>query len=187
MNYVVGGWNLSGILTSESGSPFSILSGRGTFNRAGRSTLNTVNTSLNRDQLEAITGLFWTGNGPYFVSPSAINTDGRGAATDGAAPFNGQVFFNPDAGTLGTLQRRQFSGPWNTGYDMAATKSFRFREHHTVQLRAEGFNLFNHPTFYVGSESSSATRFAVNQTTFGRITSTFYNPRRMQFSLRYSF
>ena len=105
---------------------------------------------------------------------SAINTDGRGAATDGAAPFSGQVFFNPGPGTLGTLQRRQFSGPWNTAYDMAATKSFRFGERHTVQLRAEGFNLFNHPTFYVGNESTSTTRFNVNNTTFGRITSTFF-------------
>jgi hypothetical protein len=187
LNYIVGGWNLSGILTSESGTPYSILSARGTYNRAGRSPLNTVNTTLNGDQLDAVTGLFWTGNGPYFISPTVINTDGRGAATDGAAPFNGQVFFNPGPGTIGTLQRRQFSGPWNTGYDMAATKSFRFKERHTVQLRAEGFNLFNHPTFYVGNESSTATRFIVNNTTFGRIGSTFFSPRRMQFSLRYAF
>jgi hypothetical protein len=187
LNYVTGGWNLSGFMTSESGTPFSILSSRGTYNRAGRSTLNTVNTTLNRDQLDAITGLFMTGTGPYFVAPGVLNTDGRGTATDGAAPYSGQVFFNPAPGTIGSLQRRQFSGPWNTGFDAAATKTIKITERHNVQLRAEGFNIFNHPTFYVGNESSSTTRFNVNNTTFGRITSTFYNPRRMQFSLRYSF
>ena len=187
LNYLAGGWNLSGFFTSESGTPFSILSGRGTYNRGGRSALNTVNTPLNGDQLSAVMGLFWTGTGPLFVAPSAINTDGRGTTSDGAAPFNGQVFFNPGAGSIGTLQRRQFSGPWNTGFDAAATKSIRITERHVVQLRAEGFNILNHPTFYVGNESSSTTRFNINNTTFGRITSTFYNPRRMQFSLRYSF
>src|SRR5262249_2938123 len=106
LDTVVGGWNLSGILTSESGTPFSILSARGTYNRAGRSALNSVNTSLTGDQLDAVVGLFMTGTGPMFISPSAVNTDGRGAATDGAAPFNGQVFFNPAPGTIGTLQRR---------------------------------------------------------------------------------
>jgi hypothetical protein len=97
------------------------------------------------------------------------------------------VFYNPDPGTIGTLQRRQFSGPWNTAYDMAATKSIHLTERHSVQLRAEGFNLFNHPTFYAGNESTSLTRFTVNNTTFGRIASTFFSPRRMQFSLKYLF
>jgi hypothetical protein len=186
-NQVIGGWNVSGIFTSESGTVFSILSGRGTFNRAGRSGLNTVNTSLNRDQLNAVTGFFMTGNGPYFVSPSVINSDGRGAATDGSAPFQGQVFFNPDPGAIGTLNRRSFSGPWNTAFDMAASKSFRLFEHHIVQLRAEAFNVFNHPTFYAGNETTSVTRFTVNNTTFGKSVQTFYLPRVTQLSLRYSF
>ena len=128
-----------------------------------------------------------TGTGPYFVSPSVINSDGRGAATDGSPAFNGQVFFNPAPGAIGTLQRRQFSGPWNTAFDMAATKTIRITDRHSVQLRAEGFNLFNHPTFYAGNESTSLTRFTVNNTTFGRSTATFYSPRRMQFSLKYQF
>jgi hypothetical protein len=187
LDYAVGGWNLGGVFTSESGTPFSILSGRGTFNRAGRSALNGANTSLNRDQLDAITGFFMTGTGPMFISPSVINTDGRGAATDGAPAFTNQAFFNPAPGTIGALQRRQFSGPWNTGYDMSATKTLHITERHFVQLRAEGFNLFNHPTFYVGNETTSPTRFGINNTTFGRITSTFFAPRRMQLSLKYVF
>lgn len=115
------------------GAGFSILSGRDTFNRGGRSALNTVNTTLTKDQLDQITGFFMTGNGPYFISPSVIGLDGRGVAPDGAIPFTAQqalmpvitgvarqVFFNPDPGTLGSLQRRWFSGPWNFSWDMAA-------------------------------------------------------------------
>jgi TonB dependent receptor len=140
LNHVIGGWNLSGIWNYESGTVFSILSGRGTFNRGGRSAINTVNTTLTKDELDQVTGFFMTGDGPYFISPSVIGPDGRGVAADGAAPFTaqqalmpgitqvgGQVFFNRDPGALGSLQRRWFSGPWNFSWDMAASKTSKSR------------------------------------------------------------
>src|ERR1019366_3959278 len=46
MNRVLSGWKTAGIFTAQSGTPFSILSVRGTLNRAARSTYNTVNTML---------------------------------------------------------------------------------------------------------------------------------------------
>ena len=212
LNQIIGGWTYSGIWQYTSGTPFSIFSGRGTFNRSARSVVNTVNTSLNKDQLDQVTGFFMTGNGPYFISPSVIGPDGRGVAADGAAPFTaqqalipgtggpgGQVFFNPDPGTIGTLQRRYFSGPWDFGWDMSLSKMVRIKERHSIQLRMETFNTFNHPAFYVGNESanggggsgSSPTRFTVNNTTFGRITSVLgagtNGPRRVQFGLYYRF
>lgn len=186
-NYIIGGWNISGIWQYESGTVFSIFSQRGTLNRSTRSAANTVNTSLTRDQLDKVVGFFMTGNGPYFINSSAIGPDQRGVAADGAAPFPGQVFFNPDPGTIGSLQRRSFDGPWNFTWDMAASKTVRILERHSIQIRAEAFNVFNHPTFYVGNETSNATRFSVNNTTFGKITSTFANPRRLQFGLYYRF
>jgi len=66
---IVGGWTYSGFLRIESGPPVSILSARGTLNRGSRSGQNTVDTNLSLDQLKAITGLYMTGNGPYFVKP----------------------------------------------------------------------------------------------------------------------
>ena len=186
-NHIIGGWTISGIWQYESGTVFSVLSGRGTFNRAGRSAINTVNTSLNKGQLDQIAGLFVTGDGPYFISPSVIGPDGRGVAADGAAPFAGQVFFNPDPGQVGTLQRRFFSGPWNFSWDMAASKTVKFTERHSLQLRAEAFNVFNHPSFYAGSESTSPTRFTVNNTTFGRLTTLFNPTRRLQLGAYYRF
>ena len=79
------------------------------------------------------------------------------------------------------------TSPWQWQWDMSIKKSFAIRERHRVDIGADLINWMNHPTFYVGNESTSSTRFNVNNTTFGRITSTFFNPRRMQFSLRYSF
>src|SRR4029453_7091056 len=107
------GWGFSGFLTLQSGPPVSVLSARGTLNRGGRSLQNTVNTTLNGAQLDNVFGFFMTGSGPLTVNPPAINpADGRGVAPDGSPAFSGQVFFNPAAGTVGTMQRRFFSGPW---------------------------------------------------------------------------
>jgi hypothetical protein len=113
-------------------------------------------------------------------------------AADGAAPFQGRVFFNADQGTVGSLQRRFFSGPWNFSWDMGASKTVKILERHSIQLRAEAFNVFNHPSFYVGNEGSNATRFTVNNATFGRITQLFGGisgaaTRELQFGLYYRF
>jgi hypothetical protein len=181
---VAGGWITSGIFYVESGTPYSVLSSRGTLNRGARSTLNTA---IALGDVSNVTGFFMTGNGPYFINPANINTDGRGVASDGSAPFNGQVFYNPGAGTLGSLQRRRFNGPWNQNWDVSLRKTFRLTESQTIQFSAEAFNMMNRPSFWVGNETSSTTRFNINQSTFGRITGTFNSPRVMQFSLYYRF
>ena len=86
---VLGNWAVSGIWSYQAGAPFSILSTYGTLNRAGRSTAtNTASVNgTTYEQLAPLTqGLFMTGNGPYFISPSLIS-DGRGAAQAGTSPF----------------------------------------------------------------------------------------------------
>jgi hypothetical protein len=186
---VFGGWVVSGIWNYTSGTPFSIFSERGTVNRAARSNFRNTATSLAAGpQLKSSVGpLVMTGNGPLFVAPGAIGTDGRGTSSDGSAPFNGQFFYNPQPGTLGALQRRMFSGPWNFDADMALLKRFYFRERQHIELRAEAFNVFNTPSFWVGNESDGTARFNINQPTFGRITGTFTSRRLMQFGLYYRF
>jgi hypothetical protein len=191
---VFGNWAVSGIWSYQAGSPFSILSTYGTLNRQARS--NATNTaSVNGttlSQLAPLTeGLFMTGTGPYFISPSIIGSDGRGAAQAGSAPFAGQVFFNPTAGNLGNLQRRLFTGPWQWSWDMAVKKSIKIKERHSVDLGADLINWVNHPTFYVppatGGDYGSVTNFNINNSTFGQITSMNYNPRIVQLSLYYRF
>jgi hypothetical protein len=127
-----------------------------------------------------------TGNGPYFISPSVLGPDGRAVASDGST-FTGQLFFNPAAGTVGNLQRRYFSGPWFWNFDASMLKKFQIHERHNFELRMDTFNLMNHPSFYAGNETSSLTRFTVNNNTFGKITSTLNSARVIQFGLYYRF
>jgi hypothetical protein len=192
INEVLGGWALSGIWSYNSGSPYSILSGLGTLNRAVRSSAtNTVNIgSASGSGLNALTnGVFMTGNGPYFLSPSVIDSAGRGAEYGGT--FTGEMFFNPGAGTLGTLQRRMFTGPWLLSFNGSVIKHFRIYESQTLDLHFDMFNLMNHPAFSIspsdGGDYGSTTNFNVNNTTFGKITSTAYGPRVVQIGAYYRF
>jgi len=181
LNRVIGGWRVGSTMVWQSGAPFSILSGRGTLNRYSRSYYNTASTSLNGSQLSQVVKFQMTGNGPMIVSQSAINpADGSGVNADGDPAFSGQVFFNPDPGSVGTLQRRLFSGPWTFDLDASLMKDVKIHESQMIQLRMEAFNVLNHATFWSGDQN-------VNTTNFGVISSTFYAPRRMQFALYYRF
>jgi hypothetical protein len=183
VNKVIEGWSLGGIMSWRSGAPFSILSGYGTLNRSdgSRSQYNTADTALNWSQLNNVVQFQMTGNGPYMIAQSAINpNDGTGSNDIGQTPYSGQVFSNPGPGTIGTLQRRMFSGPWSFDLDMSVQRKFKITERQSVELRMEGVNILNHPTFWVGDQS-------INSTTFGVIGSMLNSPRVMQFAARYQF
>ena len=181
LDRVIGGWIFGSTMTWQSGAPFSILSGRGTLNRESRSYYNGADTLLGGAQLASVVKFQMTGNGPMTIGQSAVNSaDGTGVNTDGAPAFPGQVFFNPGAGTLGGLQRRMFSGPWTFDIDMRLKKTVNITETKKVELLMDAFNALNHPTFWSGDQN-------INSTTFGVVSSMFYNPRIVQFGLHYTF
>jgi hypothetical protein len=181
-HYVLNGWLMSGIFDRQSGEPFSICSGIGTFNRNNNlatNSCNTVDTTLNLSQLQSALSYQMTGNGPYMVTPSALNRSGQ-AAVAGGTPFSGQLFVTPPAGTIGTLQKRILSGPWDTTFDFGLSKTTKIKERHEIQLRMDATNFFNHPSFVIGDQTVTAS-------TFGKITTTFAARRQMQFTLLYRF
>jgi hypothetical protein len=181
VSQIVGGWTLGSVMVWQSGAPFSITSGRGTYNRESRSYYNDANTTLNGSQLGQVVKFQMTGNGPMMIAQSAINpSDGTGVNTDGEAPFTGQVFFNPSSGTIGTLQRRMFDGPWTFDLDAKLKKSIQLKEGKLLEFNMIAVNCLNHATFYSGDQN-------INSTTFGVVGSMFYTPRVTEFGLRLSF
>jgi len=166
-----GGWSFSGVLTWQSGAPFSIVSGRGTLNTSSYSALNTVDTLLDKEQLDALLDVRATGAGPSFLDPSAIDADGQGSP---------DLFANPQPGHVGSLQRRQFSGPWTFNLDFAVLKTIQFSERNSVEFRAEASNLFNNSSWVVGDQN-------INQQQFGRIRQVAYDSRRIQLGIYYRF
>jgi hypothetical protein len=181
LDRVIGDWVFGSTLVWQSGAPFSILSERGTLNRAALSYYNTADTSLTKGQLDSVVRFQMTGNGPMTIANSAINAaDGTGVNADGAPAFNGQIFFNPGAGTLGVLQKRLFDGPWTFTTDMRLKKAIPITETKKVEVAMDAINALNHPTFWSGDQN-------INSATFGVIGSMFYQPRVVQFGVHYTF
>jgi len=181
VNHIIDGWGLGGFGVIQTGSPVSVLSARGTLNRGARSANNSVDTNATLDQLHAATGLFMTGNGPYWIDPSHIGPDTRAVAADGSPAFAGQLFFNPQPGTQGSLQKRSLDGPGFWNYNLSIIKKVTLTERLNVELHGDMFNLFNHANFYLSDQN-------INNTAFGKITSQNYSndgvgPRVMQFGL----
>jgi hypothetical protein len=180
MNSIIGGWTLSTFITVNSGTPFSIISGRGTLNRGARSGLNTATSVLTGAQLNSLMRVRIEGDGPYFFAPSMIAPDTRGTNLEGRAATAGQAFYNPQAGTIGALGRRVFSGPIFKNADIAIQKRTNLKESQYIDFRAEMFNFSNTVSFDVGD-------YNINSTNFGRITGTQSGRRVVQFSLYYRF
>lgn len=182
INRIIGDWTFSGFITWQSGSPYSVVSRRGSLNRGGsRAYYNTVDV-LSGASLDGALGFFMTGDGPYFVNPSAIAPTGRGVSSDGAEPFSGQVFANPQPGTYGSLQRRSFDGPNFFSWDAQLAKSIPVTERIRIDLQAAFFNLTNRPNFTVGQDGDPNTgNYNVNSSNFGRIIATTGIPRLIQF------
>lgn len=182
-NKLIQGWTTSGVLYWVSGNPYSVSSTLGTWLREDFSGENMANTSLNRPDLNGMLQLRITGNGPYLVPASAISSDGRGVAPSTATlEFQGQLFTNPGAGTIGALQRRQFTGPSVFNMDAALYKDTKVTERLLVQLRMEALNVFNTSTFAVFSNN-----LVINSQQFGQVTNTATSPRRLQLGLRVQF
>ena len=177
---VLSGWMTSANIGWISGNPLSIYSGRGTFLAESDSGINEENTNSTYSQLAGMLQFRMTGNGPYYLPASAIGSDGRGVAPDGQPAFNGQIFFNPPAGTVGTLQRRMFTGPSVFYMDAALSKTTNITERVKAELRLEALNVFNHPTFAIFAQN-------INSTQFGQVTSTGTAPRQLQLGLKVIF
>lgn len=185
---IIGGWQISPIVTVSSGAPISIFDPRGTYNRAGRSGRQTAVTSLTKDQIKDLFGVYKleAGNpqglpaGIYYINPSVINTTGRATEGYGTTPFAGQVFFNNAPGQTSGLERAFINGPWFTNIDATLAKNFKIKESVRFQLRLEAFNALNHTNFFFGQGQN------INSTTFGRITSAFA-PRIIQIGGRLDF
>jgi Carboxypeptidase regulatory-like domain/TonB dependent receptor len=186
---IVGGWQIASIFAWQSGSPLSITSGRGTFNRVARSncpdpiSCNTAFSSLSVDEIKALLGIHKVENRIYWIDPKVIDAvTGRAVGADNLANsgFAGQVFFNPVAGEVGNVPILTFDGPSQFRVDLAVSKRIRFTDQHRIEVKGEAFNLTNTPSFLRGDMD-------INSATFGRITQVNVPSRVVQLSLRYEF
>ena len=125
------GWQFNTIFTALSGRPVPIVNSDDT---SGANS-NVFPTPSNFHQRPNIVP---------GVNP--INSDWE-SAPDTIGYLNGAAFADPPFGTFGNLGRNSIYGPHFWDLDFALNKNTPISERVSVQLRAEFFNIFNHPNF----------------------------------------
>ncbi len=93
--------------------------------------------------------------------------------------FNTDAFAIPAPFTFGNAGRNILAGPGSATIDVALGRAFRFGETARIDFRAEAFNLFNRPNFYLPGRIA-------DQVGFGAIAAA-RSARQIQFSLRLGF
>jgi hypothetical protein len=136
----LGGWNISGIFTARTGTPFSVFDY--TYDLNGLIVPRLVpSTPITQ---------FQTGT-PINVGPNLYNALTIPAPAN-IGPFNptlGISDFGPFPPTMMARNSLRGPGAWNT--DAAVQKDFKLTERFGLTFRAEGFDVFNHHNFYVNT------------------------------------
>jgi hypothetical protein len=176
--YLLDGWSQSGIFSTQSGLPASVLAAPITLCGTGGPVASCADPVTITDLL-----LNGTNNGD-----TSVNTLVNGNATQlHPVPFfNGYTVpttlpvSEPLLEQDGTSGRNQLRLDGQTDYDAAFSKQFKFTESKYFQLRWEAFNFLNHPNFagYINTFGSPV---------FNTYTSTATNARTFQLSARFIF
>src|SRR5262249_22933517 len=136
MDRIIGGWQISGLLTLESGRPFTVYSGSNTVSSVRQTPANCSGNCLHM--------------GEVFNDPASsfkfysISTQAGQFAT-------------PAAGDFSNTGRNFFRGPGFFGMDASFAKNVRLTERFKLQLRADASNLTNHPSFDIPTASAVIT------------------------------
>ena len=170
----LGGWEVSGVVTLQSGLPFTPVDSAGGSAYAFSSpNLATPTFASGFSCKNAPTTGGVESRLAHWVNPLAYQPDAIIPLASGAAG---------DATGLGNAGRNCVFGPPQKNVDFTAGKIFQITERQSLRFRAEFFNLFNHPSF----ANPSATDVE-SQSSFTQITSVVGTPRLIQFSLKYLF
>lgn len=161
-NILAKGWQMSGEMFAQSGSPWNVTVG---FDQAGTVVAGSErpNLVMPRDQVITHNPLQWA---------------------------NPAGFSLPAPGTFGNLQRDFLPGPHTVNMDFALMKDTTIKEALRLQYRAEFFNLFNHANFALPNASAflqTPNGGGVPNPTFGKITATTTSSRQIQFALKLLF
>ncbi|HEY6989892.1 MAG TPA: TonB-dependent receptor, partial [Bryobacteraceae bacterium] len=127
---IVGGWQVNGVLSIQSGLPFTV-------------TLASAVTN---------TG---TGNRANCIADAALPRDQRSLARF----FNTSAFATPPLYQFGSCGRDTVYGPGFVNLDSSLFRTFRFHEKRSLQFHAEFFNLTNTPQFGLPSGSFGSSTF----------------------------
>src|ERR1017187_4603630 len=155
---LLGNWQVAGILTAQTGSPFTV-------NLAAPQSGSAIAAFGNRYRPDALSNPYMPG--PALANPNPachITISQGGLAADvvdhPGSWFNSCAFLQPPAGQFGNAGRNIMTGPGLENLDFSLYKNLMLRkESHRLQLRAEVFDLLNHPNFDIPNRVFGSPNF----------------------------
>jgi hypothetical protein len=156
----LGGWQLSAIITEETGAPLNLgVSGTTAASIIGNtSTRPNVNGSISYPKT---VGQWF--NPSVFSAPACVT--------------------GPDC--YGNLGFDAIRGPGRNNFDLSLKKNFAFTERFRMEFRVDAFNAFNH-TQFKGDANNGGIGTSLGSGNFGQVTSAF-DGRQLQLGLKLSF
>ncbi len=181
---ILGGWELSGLYTVNTGLPLTItMSSGGTINYQGLTS--TFSGQTNGGVANDSAGLGILGPSAASMRPNVVlnpsNGYGQVALKTRNNWFNATAFQapSPTSFQVGNEKRGIVDGPGYNRLDAGFFRNFKLYHDVVLQFRAEGFNVLNHTNW--GTVGTTAT-----SSTFGKITAT-RDPRILQLAGKISF
>jgi hypothetical protein len=159
------GWQLTGILTIQSGTPLDFT----TNNVDLRAPGNTQRPNL----IGEIKVLGKFGPGQQYLAPAAGVFETPAATLTNAAGVRYAPFGN-------MTRNSTINGPGYWNLDSSIFKKFRFTERFGGELRADVFNILNHPNW--GNPNTN-----IASPTFGQVTGVVSGSRLIRFGARVTF
>jgi len=177
MQAFLGGWQLAGITTVQSGEAITAT--------MSSDLSNTGSSSYRPDQIA----------NPYNFSFDTATQAAYGCTNPGHQTldcwFNQGAFAVPAlapgqqlAHVFGNSRVGNLRGPDLVNFDFVLQKEFKTHESQALEFRAEFFNLFNHPNFGL---PGGGTQITVDQPGNAAITNTATDNRQIEFALKYTF
>jgi hypothetical protein len=134
-HYVLGGWQISGITTAQTGLPFTVTNG----------TTYTDNAGV--------------------ANKVVSNNVGSGSRPDLVGdPHNPASYTLPTGLTFGNVGRNTLNDPNRLNFDVGIFKRFQIGERTGIDFRWENFNFFNHTQFNGTNNTFGSSTFLQSNT-----------------------
>jgi hypothetical protein len=174
---LLGGWQYSGIMDFNTGSPFTV-----TFGSDNAGVANGTSNSASA----------------YADIVGDPNAGGRHTVpgSNVIQIYNQAAYAAPRGLTFGDSGRNSLRNPSRTNFDMSLFKHFAIKEHVAFEFRAEAFNVFNHTQLgYINGDGGSGANNSatlnsqtanLGNVNFLQVTQA-HNPRILQLGAKFIF
>ena len=135
-NILLGGWEVTGILTLQTGGPMSF--------GCNCKSINTPGNSQSAEQIGSFKKLYGVDTQPWFITSSFVDPT---------------IYFGTP--TFGNTGLRTVSGPNSFNLDAAVFRNIRLSERFNVQFRSDWFSATNTPQFSNPNTSVGASSFGL--------------------------